>query len=91
MATITITMLCTLYMVLWPAPWLERLMELTYLSWDFKIFIIVLGLVYFALAWIGEHYVFQRFARMIGQVKEKVTKRQKTRKEYKIIQEGMLF
>jgi len=66
-------------------------MELTYLSWNFKGFIIAIGVGYLALAWVGENYVFQRVARVVGQIKEKATNKSKQRKEYKVIQEGMLF
>lgn len=78
-------------MVLQPAKWVTKLMELTYLGWDFKGLIVALGVVYLGLAWVGENYAFQRMARIIGQIKEKVTKTSKKRKEYKVIQEGMLF
>lgn len=78
-------------MVLRPAKWLKHLMELTYVGWSFRLFIVALGAAYLALAWVGENYVFQRVARAIGQIKEKVTKKSKKRKEYKVIQEGMLF
>lgn len=78
-------------MVLRPAKWVKHLMELTYLSWNFKGFIIAIGVGYLALAWVGENYVFQRVARVVGQIKEKATNKSKQRKEYKVIQEGMLF
>jgi cation-transporting ATPase 13A2 len=66
-------------------------MQLTYISWDFKLVIIGLGVLYFVLAYIGEHYVFHRLARVIGRVTTAVTKKKKKRKEYKLIQEEMLF
>lgn len=66
-------------------------MQLTYISWDFKLVIIGLGVLYFVLAYIGERYVFQRLARVIGRVTTAVTKKKKKRKEYKLIQEEMLF
>ena len=61
------------------------------MSWNFKGFIIAIGVGYLALAWVGENYVFQRVARVVGQIKEKATNKSKQRKEYKVIQEGMLF
>ena len=78
-------------MILGPAEWLRRLMQLTYVGDDFKGFIIVLGMVYFALGWLGEHYVFRRIAGFVGRTKERITRQQKKRKEYKLIQERMLF
>lgn len=88
---ISVALLITLDLVLGPAQWVSHLMQLTYISWDFKLLIIVLGALYFTLAYIGEHYVFQRLARIIGQVTTAVTKKTKKRKEYKLIQEKMLF
>ncbi len=89
MATIGVTLLVTVYMVLGPAHWLKKLMALTKISWDFKFFIIAMGLAYFVTAWAGERYVFQRVARLIVQTKRAITKRTKKRKEYKVIQERM--
>ncbi|KAK3945050.1 vacuolar cation-transporting ATPase YPK9 [Diplogelasinospora grovesii] len=91
MTTIGVTLLFTVYMVAGPTHWLKSLMQLTYMSWDFKLLIISLGGLYLALAWIGENYIFQRLARLIGQTKQSLTKQSKKRKEYKVIQERMLF
>lgn len=88
---ISIALVVTLDLVLGPVKWVSRLMQLTYISADFKLVIIGLGVLYFALAYIGEHYVFQRLARIIGRVTTAVTKKTKKRKEYKLIQEKMLF
>ena len=78
-------------MVAGPSDWLKHVMQLTYISWDFRLLVIALGTGYVALAWIGENYVFQRLARVIGQAKETITQTSKKRKEYKVIQERMLF
>ena len=90
-AMISVALLVTLDLVLGPVKWVSRLMQLTFISWDFKLVIIGLGVLYFVLAYIGEHYVFQRLARIIGHVTTSITKKTKKRKEYKIIQEKMLF
>ncbi|KAK3373986.1 hypothetical protein B0T24DRAFT_576743 [Lasiosphaeria ovina] len=90
-ATITVTLLFTVVMVSGTVPFLESLMQLTYISWDFKFFIVVLGVSYLGLAYIGEHYVFQRLARLIGHAKQSFTKQAKNRKQYKVIREQMLF
>lgn len=88
---ISIALLTTMYLVLAPAKWISHLMQLTYISWDFKFLIICLGFLYFTLAWIGENYIFQRLARFIGHATKAMTKQSKKRKEYKLIQERMLF
>lgn len=90
-ATISITLLVTLDLVLGPAKWLSDLMQLTYVSWDFKLKLIGLGVIYLVLAWTGENHVFQRLARAIGGGMERFSQTSKKRKEYKLIQERMLF
>ncbi|KAK0626684.1 hypothetical protein B0T14DRAFT_421988 [Immersiella caudata] len=90
-ATITIALLINVYMIAGPAQWLQRLMQLTHTAGDFKLFMMALGIVYLGLAWIGENLVFQRLARVIGHAKQTLTKKQKVRKQYKVILEQMLF
>lgn len=66
-------------------------MQLTYVSWHFKLLIVGLGALYLGLAWTGEHWAFQPLARLLGRVKQSVLKQSKKRKQYKLIQEQMLF
>lgn len=79
----------TLHMVLGPIRPVKKLMQLTKTQWDFQFFMILLGAIYFALAWVSETVLFPWLARAFGMVKQLVTKRQKKRKEYKLIQEGI--
>lgn len=84
-----ITLLITCYMLFDPAQWLFKLMELTYLSSSFKVFILILGLGNFALAYLSERFVFPTLARWVGDVKVKINpKWRKTRKIYKNIADG---
>ena len=71
-----------------PADWLYRFMELTYMTWDFRVFILVLGIGYFFIAWVGEQYIFPRLAKYLGLLRQKMGKK-KERKQYKLIQERM--
>ncbi|GKT85146.1 hypothetical protein Ct61P_02996 [Colletotrichum tofieldiae] len=89
MATIAATLLITLYMILGPTHSVRHLMQLTKTSWDFEMFMILLGCVYLATAWTSEKYIFQKLARAAGYIKEQVLKRPKQRKEYKVILENM--
>ncbi len=70
---------------------LSKIMQLTYLSMDFKLLIIGLGGSYWVLAWVGERWLFQPFAQWLGSIKQSVFKRPKTRKQYKLIMEQMKF
>ncbi|KAI0977328.1 hypothetical protein F4678DRAFT_468531 [Xylaria arbuscula] len=87
--TILLALAIVLYMVFTPAHWLRKLMQLTRISTSFKVTLLVLGLVYLVLAWIGENYLFQPLARGFGKAKHSITKTAKQRKEYKVINDGM--
>ncbi|KAK3325625.1 hypothetical protein B0H66DRAFT_616280 [Apodospora peruviana] len=91
-ATILVTLGVTVFMISGPpAEWLRQLMQLTWMSWGFKGYISGLGVLYLVSAWVGEHTVFPRLARVVGQLRERYTKSPKNRKEYKVIRERMLF
>lgn len=78
------------YLLTDPAHWLYKLMELTYMSFEFKMFLIGLAVAGFAIMYFSEIWVFPGMARWIGAMKVKIRpKSQKKRKEYKIIAEGM--
>ncbi|KIW09275.1 uncharacterized protein PV09_00196 [Verruconis gallopava] len=80
------------YLLLDPAQWLFKLMELTYMSWDFKLTILSIALASFAIMYISEVWFFPSLARWIGEMKVKLwPKSKKKRKQYKIIQEGLRY
>ncbi|KAL2114590.1 hypothetical protein VUR80DRAFT_4573 [Thermomyces stellatus] len=89
LGTVIITLLVTLHMVLGPARPVKKLMQLTKPQWDFQLFMVFLGIVYLAVAWLSETVLFPWLARTFGVVKKAVTKREKKRKEYKVINEGI--
>ncbi|KAL2753925.1 hypothetical protein ACRALDRAFT_2108060 [Sodiomyces alcalophilus JCM 7366] len=89
LATVGITLVGTLYMILSPAKWVQRLMQLTKISSDFKLFMIALGGVYFIVAWSSEKIIFPRLARWVGELQETVLRRPKQRKTHKLIREQM--
>ena len=78
------------YLLLDPAKWLVSLMDLTYMSWDFKVILLVMAVVGFAVMYASEIWFFPRLAKWIGDLNVKLRpKSRKKRKEYKIIVEGM--
>lgn len=87
MATIVVTLAITTYMVVSPAHWLKKLMQLTNISASFKVTLLVMGVVYLAMAWAAENYILQGLAKMVGYVKWSITKQEKKRKGYKVIRE----
>lgn len=64
-------------------------MQLTGMPLDFRIFILTLGIGYFALAWLGEKYVLPRLAKTIGAVKLRINRVPKKRKTYKLVQDKL--
>jgi cation-transporting P-type ATPase 13A2 len=89
MTTILASLALTIYMIVSPARWLKKLMQLTPISLSFKISILALGVAYLLIAWVAENYLLPRLARGVGLAKQAVTKKAKKRKEYKLISERM--
>jgi len=87
--TIVVALLFTSYLLFDPSEWLANFMQLTKMSWDFKSFILLLGIGYIALAWTSENYILPRLARYLGVLKTSITGRPKKRKAYKIFQEQL--
>ncbi|DAA75462.1 TPA_exp: putative P-type ATPase [Trichophyton benhamiae CBS 112371] len=88
-ATIIIILLFSSYMLFQPAKWLYKLMELTYMSPEFKTWILILALGGFAAAWVCENHIFPKLARGIGRLNRWLrphTKKQ--RRRYKVLLEG---
>lgn len=84
-----ITLLITTYMLFDPAQWLIKLMDLTFMSTDFRFLILALGVGNFAIAYLNEKYLLPALAKGIGLAKIRINpKWRKTRKAYKEIQEG---
>ena len=79
-------------MLLDPAESFARFMQLTYLSINFKIFMIVLAIGGFACAYISESNIFPWLARIVGKTHDRIwPQRKKKRKEYKLLLEKMRF
>ena len=88
MTTIATALAISSYMVVSPARWLRRLMQLTAISPSFKATVFVLGACYLTLAWTSENHVFPGVARAVGWATRVLAKRAKKRKEYKLILEA---
>lgn len=91
MVTIVATLLFVSYLLFDPAQWLAKFMQLTEMTLDFKVFILILGLGYFVLAWVAEKYALPKLAGVIGKIFQRIKKVPKKRKEYKLVQERMRF
>ncbi|KAJ4379180.1 hypothetical protein N0V86_005224 [Didymella sp. IMI 355093] len=89
--TIFLALALSTYMLFDPADWVMSAMELTDMDVPFKVFLLVLGLGNFAVAYLAEVYLLPGLAKWIGVLKVKIggQKWRKQRKQYKIIQESM--
>ncbi|KAM4055966.1 p5-type ATPase cation transporter [Hirsutella rhossiliensis] len=86
-ATIMLVLALTVYMVVAPAYWLSKVMDLTHISWGYRMFLMGLGLMYLLMAWTFEKHFAMPMARWLGVAKQRLTGRAKRRKEYKTIRE----
>jgi cation-transporting ATPase 13A3/4/5 len=77
------------YLLFDPSKGVAKFMQLTPMSWDFRSFILILGIGYIAIAWISEQYLFPRLARYIEMLKTFITGKPKQRKQYKLVLEQM--
>ena len=78
------------YMLLDPAQWVEQMLQLTFMSNGFKVFIIALAMGGFVCAYGSERFVLPTLAKFVGRTKDRLfPKRRKKRKEYKLILESM--
>lgn len=90
MVTIVATSLFSTYMLFDPGAWLANLMQLTEMSVDFKVFVLVLALGGLACAWTAERRVFLWLARLLGKMHNTLwPHRRKVQKEYKRVLKEM--
>ncbi|KAF3031721.1 hypothetical protein E8E11_001650 [Didymella keratinophila] len=91
--TIFLALALSTYMLFDPADWVMSSMELTDMDVPFKVFLLVLGVGNFAVAYLAEGYLLPGLAKWIGVLKVKVggERWRKQRKQYKIIQESMMI
>jgi cation-transporting P-type ATPase 13A2 len=84
-----VALLFSSYMLFDPSVGVSNFMELTFMTWDFKMFILALGVGYIAVAWTAENYLLPGLAKYLGQIKTSVTGKAKVRKQYKVIMAEM--
>ena len=87
--TMGVALAISSYMLFDPAVWLYNLIQLTWISPLFKIFILVLALGGFIFMYLSERLVFPRLAKAIGKLKTRWKRTPKRRKEYKVILEDL--
>lgn len=80
------------YLLVHPAQWTSKVLQLTYLSSDFKIWMVLIACIHFALGYSGEQFVFLRLAKALGKLRKKFRNgKRKQRKQFKVIEEEMRY
>lgn len=88
--TVVVALLFCSYMLLDPAGWLVSSMQLTFMTVQFRLFILILAIGGFACAWLAERRVFSFLAHLIGQAHDLLwPHRRKKRKRYKTLLDSM--
>jgi cation-transporting P-type ATPase 13A2 len=88
--TIVVALLFSTYMLVDPMAPLRKVMQLTSMPMEFKMFLLILALVGFGMSWIAEKQALPRLARMIGKASDRFRpKHRKKRKIYKLLEEEM--
>lgn len=88
--TIVVALLFSSYMLIDPGIWLADFMQLTWMSMGFKIFVLILAMGGFAVAWAAEKWVSLWFAAVMGGMHDWLwPQRRKKRKQYKLLLERM--
>ncbi|KAM3513218.1 hypothetical protein MY11210_003160 [Beauveria gryllotalpidicola] len=87
--TILLTLAITLFMISGSSKWLNELMELTKMPWEYRLFLVGLGLLYLGVGWVFERHAATSLSRFFGKIKIAATGNQKQGKQYKKIRDGL--
>ncbi|GAB7347984.1 hypothetical protein MBLNU459_g5485t1 [Dothideomycetes sp. NU459] len=88
--TMVVAVGASAYMLFDPAPWLYDLMELTWMSMSFRVFVLALAVGGFCCSYAAERLLFPHLAKWIGRANAWLRPaHKKKRKEYKLILEDM--
>jgi cation-transporting ATPase 13A2 len=88
--TITVDLLCAVYMLFGPSRWVTRVMQLTFLSGNFASWLLVLAISSFLLSWLADRVFFPRLARGLGHVYTYLLPtHRKQRRRYKVLLDEM--
>ncbi|KAM3548455.1 hypothetical protein ARSEF4850_009404 [Beauveria asiatica] len=88
-ATVFLTLTITLFMVAGSSRWLNKLMELTKMPWEYRLFLVSLGLLYLGVGWVFERHAAIPLSRVFGKIKIAATGHRKQGKQYKQIRDGL--
>lgn len=90
LCTIIIDLLIAGFMLFRPSEWVVRVMQLTWMSDGYRIWILAFAFGAFALSWMAEAVAFPRLARFLGHARARLQPNfRKKRRQYKVLLEEM--
>lgn len=90
LCTIIINILISGYMLFRPSDWVSEVMQLTFMSDVFKLWLLALASGIFVLSWTAEKNIFPRVAQMLGHARARLQPHyRKKRKMYKVLLEAL--
>ncbi|EMR10858.1 hypothetical protein PNEG_01004 [Pneumocystis murina B123] len=81
------------YFLFKPATWIYEILELSYLKFDFCLFILGLAIFNYIISWVAEKYIFLPIARHLTSIIKMLffPHKAKQRKRYKVVQDSLGF
>lgn len=90
LCTIIVNILISGYMLFRPSDWVSEVMQLTFMSDVFKLWLLALASGIFVLSWTAEKNIFPRVAQMLGHARARLQPHyRKKRKMYKVLLEAL--
>ncbi|KAI9037383.1 putative P-type ATPase [Aspergillus affinis] len=88
MCVIAVDLIVSCYMLFKPSEWVSRIMQLTFLSDQFALWLLVLAVGAFSFSWVAECLLFPRLARALRRMYTFLRPHhQKQRRQYKLLLE----
>jgi cation-transporting ATPase 13A2 len=90
LCTIIIDLLIAGYMLFRPSEWVMDVMQLTWMSDGYRIWLVLFAFVAFGLSWTAEVVAFPRLAGFLGHARARLQPSfRKKRRQYKVLLEEM--
>lgn len=90
--TILIDLFISCYLLVGPPKRVVNVMQLTFMSSKFKVFLFAFAIGVFLISWVAEKHLFYRTARVLGKAYTRLWPRyRKQRRQYKVLLEEMTW
>lgn len=90
LCAIIVNILISGYMLFRPSDWVSEVMQLTFMSDVFKLWLLALAFGIFVLSWTAEKNIFIRVAQILGHARARLQPHyRKKRRMYKVLLEAL--